>query len=146
MNQQIRWLTKNDIKQIQELNSKAPVFYNVLGEIPGQAITWVIEQQDYIIGYLSYTSRISSFRLEYISIREDLRGCGYGSQLLCRLIGCAINTDKTILVKVEGRDIASLMFFKANGFKAVAIVEEDVFEYYLMEWRKEGNVLFSSLC
>ncbi len=146
MNQQIRWLAKNDIKQILELNSKAPVFYNVLGEIPGTAITWVMEQQDYIIGYLSYTSRFSSFRLEYLSVREELRRYGYGSKLLCRLIGCALNTDKTIMVKVEGRDIISLMFFKANGFKPVAIIEEDVFEYYLMEWRKEGNVLFSSIC
>lgn len=140
----IRYVTTRDKTQISQINKTAPIYYNVLGEV-AMPITWVIEQDGYIIGYLSYQVKASSLHIAFMGVRQELRRCGYASMLLCRLLGNALNANKTICAKVQGDDIESLLFFKSNGFKAIAILQEEMFEYYLMEWRKEGNVLFGSL-
>lgn len=140
----IRYVSSKDKTQISQINSAAPIFYNVLGEVV-LPITWVIEQDGYLIGYLSYQAKAASLHIAYIGVRTELRRCGYASMLLCRLFGNALNANKTICAKVQGDDIESLLFFKSNGFKAIAILEEEMYEYYLMEWRKEGNVLSGSI-
>lgn len=139
----IRYVKKSDKPQISEINLTAPFCYNISSEIRS-SITWVIEQEGYIIGYLSYQAKSSSINIGYIGVRQELRQCGYGSMLLCRLYGNAINANKTIAAKVHSDDLDSQLFFKYNGFRAIAIINE-YYEHYLMEWSKEGNVLSSCL-
>lgn len=139
-------IDQTQLHQISEINLDCPIYYSDHEKVLKKRPIYVVSQDSAILGYLSYNSNYRSLIVEYIGIRRELRRSGFGSILICKLIEDAIDYDRTIVVKVEGSDIASLKFFSNNGFKAIAIICEDVFEYYLMEWSKNGNVLFSSVC
>lgn len=143
------------LTQISQINQDCATYYDpglILklydekqGAVENRLLTYLLQQDSLVIGYLTYSCNFNSIFIQRVAIREPYRHIGYGTQLLCRLIDDAIQHRLTIVTKVEGNDLASLKFFSYNGFKAIAIICEDVFEYYLMEWRKEDNVLFSCL-
>jgi len=81
-----------------------------------------------IIGYASWRKRVESICLETIGIRRELRGGGFGSELLKKAIEFAkvdFPNAQMINLVTDADARRNISFYAKNGFEASGIVNDE---------------------
>lgn len=132
MKKNIRWVVKDDIKEIAEIENNCfshpwneKDFIECLSD--KNRICKVIEEENKVIGFMVYELKNKKFEILNIGIKPELQKKGYGKVLVSQLTDKLENGYRTeIDVLICDKYLEGHLFFKKLGFKALW-VEKDFF-------------------
>lgn len=143
---QIRHLIRRDMPDVMEIEKRS--FGHPWSEeefiesLRGRnTIGAVIEDNNLVIGYMIYSLHKSKFELLNLAVKPIERRCGYGRQMIQRLIDKLKQQDRTTIeCTVTEDNMHAQLFLQACGFKAVRIVRNawNGSDAYLFRYKLRG--------
>lgn len=145
----IRWMLRRDLPEVQAIERGC-------FEFPWQeedfrtcmdqrnCIGMVAEHSDRIVGFMIYEHQSSRIHVLNFAVAPDYQRRGVGSQMLAKLIGKLRSQRRSrIVLEVRETNLAAQLFFRENGFRAVAVLrgfyKDTPEDAYLMEYRYRAN-------
>jgi len=143
----IRWLLKKDVPVVMAIEQASFVYPWAMHDMTRclkepRCFGKVAVEGDQVIGYMVYDLSPGRIQLLNLAVACDCRRQGVGRAMIDHLkhkLGC-YNTKRTVLgATVWERNLPGQLFFRACGFRAVAIIrntwsEEPETAGYLMEY------------
>lgn len=104
-----------------------------------RCVRQVAEEGERVVGYMVYDFGVTRIRLLNLAVAADCRRRGIGRQMIAQLIRMPETRGRIRLtLKICETNLAAAMFFKALGFRAVAILkrpwDETDHDGYLMRY------------
>jgi len=123
----IRWGIKRDMNEVLTIENECFAYPWSESDFDStlrqrNCIIKVAEIADCVAAYAVCDLNSRSYRLLNFAVRADLHRRGVGSQLLTHLKGKLNVKRPVMLVDVWDRNIGGQLFFRSQGFRAVAIV------------------------
>ena len=144
----VRWLINRDMPEVMEIeNTSFPYcwnredFRNALRQ--RNYIASVAEVAEKVVGFCVYSLHAGRIEVENIAVHPDYRRQGVGASLVAK-IASKLTPRRRNLVRVAANEenTASHLFWKACGFRAVAVIPNfwDGFDFaaYIFELRVGG--------
>ena len=99
----------------------------------------VAEHQENVVGYAVYEFHPKRIDLLNLAVRPSSQGSGVGKAIVDKLKGkLCEQRRKKIQLKVRETNLNAQLFFRSQGFRAIAVVESDGKfsdeDNYLMEY------------
>lgn len=142
---QIRWMVRRDISAvvaIEEKNFEFPWqeedFLQCLRQ--RNCVGMVAERHGSIVGFVMYETFKNRLHVLNMAVHPECRRLGIGKQLLAKLQS-KLSPQRRAKMTLEVREtnLAAQLFFRAHGFRAVAILknfyENSQDDAYLMQYR-----------
>lgn len=127
---QVRWLIRRDMDEVMAIEKQSfdhpwteEEFMCCLRE--RNTIGAVIEDNTQIIGYMIYELHKGKLRLLNLAVKPIERRCGYGRQMIQRLIDKLEQQRRnTIETELGDRNLNGQLFLQSCGFKAVRVIRD----------------------
>jgi len=145
----IRWMIRRDMPAV--LNIEAASFENPWSEDElirplrhREVIGMVAELADEVVGVMIYELHKNRLHLTNFAVAPHVRRQGVGSTMVEQL-SSKLSQDRRnrIMLEVRESNLAALLFFKSQGFRAIKILrdyyEDTTEDAYLMQYRHVGD-------
>lgn len=142
---QIRWMIRRDMPQILEIEARSfqhpwreGDFIHYLRQ--RNCIGMIAEHNTGVVGYMLYELHRSRLHLLNFAVHPDFRRREIGTAMVRKLAG-KLTTERRdrVMLEVRETNLAAQLFFKACGFRAVAVLrdfyEDSAEDAYLMQLR-----------
>ena len=88
-------------------------------------IGMVAEQDDRIVGYMLYELDVKQLHLLNLAVTESARRQGVGAAMVAKLRSkLGWGGRNRIMLRVSEANLPGQMFFKSQGFRAVAVIKD----------------------
>ncbi|HUG93539.1 MAG TPA: ribosomal protein S18-alanine N-acetyltransferase [Planctomycetaceae bacterium] len=144
---QIRWLIRRDMPEVLEIERASFEFAWTEEDFlcclrQRNCIGMVAEHDHEIVGFMVYELHKSRLRILNFAVRPDCRRHGIGRQMIQRLVDkLSQQRRQEIVLHVRERNLAAQLFFRGQGFRAVAVVrghyDDTTEDAYYMQFRLE---------
>lgn len=145
----IRWMIRRDTPAV--LNIEAASFENPWSEDESirtlrnrEVIGMVAELADEVVGVMIYELHKNRLHLIKFAVAPQARRQGIGSTMIEKLVSKLSHDRRNrIMLEVSESNLAALLFFKSQGFRAIKILrdyyEDTTEDAYLMQYRHVGD-------
>jgi len=145
----IRWMVREDTPAV--LNIEAASFENPWSEETlirtlrnREVIGMVAELADEVVGVMIYELHKNRLHLIKFAVAPQARRQGIGSTMIENLVSKLSHDRRNrIMLEVSESNLAALLFFKSQGFRAIKILrdyyEDTTEDAYLMQYRHVGD-------
>ena len=145
----IRWMIRRDTPAV--LNIEAASFENPWSEDElirtlrhREVIGMVAELADEVVGVMIYELHKNRLHLIKFAVAPQARRQGIGSTMIEKLVSKLSHDRRNrIMLEVSESNLAALLFFKSQGFRAIKILrdyyEDTTEDAYLMQYRHVGE-------
>jgi len=145
----IRWMIRRDTPAV--LNIEAASFENPWSEDElirtlrnREVIGMVAELADEVVGVMIYELHKNRLHLLNFSVAPHVLRQGVGSTMIEKLVSKLSHDRRNrIMLEVSESNLAALLFFKSQGFRAIKILrdyyEDTTEDAYLMQYRHVGE-------
>ncbi len=145
----IRWMIRGDTPAV--LNIEAASFENPWSEDTlirtlrnRNTIGMVAELADEVVGVMIYELHKNRLHLINFAVAPHVRRQGIGSTMIEKLVSKLSHDRRNrIMLEVRESNLAALLFFKSQGFRAIKILrdyyEDTTEDAYLMQYRHVGD-------
>ena len=145
----IRWMIRGDATAV--LNIEAASFENPWSEDEltrtlrhREVIGMVAELADEVVGVMIYELHKNRLHLINFAVAPHVRRQGIGSTMIEKLVSKLSHDRRNrIMLEVRESNLAALLFFKSQGFRAIKILrdyyEDTTEDAYLMQYRHVGD-------
>jgi len=145
----IRWMIRGDTPAV--LNIEAASFENPWSEDEltrtlrhREVIGMVAELADEVVGVMIYELHKNRLHLINFAVAPHVRRQGIGSTMIEKLVSKLSHDRRNrIMLEVRESNLAALLFFKSQGFRAIKILrdyyEDTTEDAYLMQYRHVGD-------
>lgn len=82
---------------------------------------FVIEDNNYVIGYMSYMKIFDEVHINNIAIDSSYRGSGYGRELVSTIVEDLLNREFSITLEVRDDNTAAINLYESLGFKEAGV-------------------------
>jgi ribosomal-protein-alanine N-acetyltransferase len=150
MKPHIRWMINRDLKQVLAIENQCfefPWGQDALIRCLGQrnCIGHVATIEDgsalgQVVGYMIYEIHRNRLHILSLAVHPDHQRQGVGAAMVAKLTGkLSYERRNRIMLEVRETNLAALLFFKSQGFKAISVLR-DYYEgtdedAYLMQYR-----------
>ncbi len=144
---QVRWLIRRDMDEVMEIEKRSfdhpwseEEFLCCLRE--RNTLGAVIEDNTQVIGYMIYELHKGKLELLNLAVKPIERRCGYGRQMIQRLIDKLEQQRRTAIeCTVADANLNAQLFLQACGFKAVRVIKDawNGSDAYLFRYRLRGG-------
>jgi ribosomal-protein-alanine N-acetyltransferase len=142
---QIRWLIRRDMPEVLDIEQSSFEFAWTEEDFlcclrQRNCIGMVAECDHEIVGFMVYELHKSRLRILNFAVRPDRRRHGVGRQMIQRLIDkLSQQRRQEIVLHVRETNLAAQLFFRGQGFRAVAVVrghyDDTTEDAYYMQFR-----------
>jgi ribosomal-protein-alanine N-acetyltransferase len=145
----IRWVIRGDAPAV--LNIEAASFENPWSEDElirtlrrREVIGMVAELADEVVGVMIYELHKNRLHLINFAVAPTARRQGIGSTMIEKLVSKLSHDRRNrIMLEVRESNLAALLFFKSQGFRAIKILrdyyDDATEDAYLMQYRHVGD-------
>ncbi len=140
----IRWMLRRDIPEVEAIERQCfefpwqeEDFRNCLNQ--RNCIGMVAEHGDRLVGFMIYELHKSRIHVLNFAVEPEYQRRGVGTQMLAKLIGKLRSQRRSkIVLEVRETNLAAQLFFRENGFRAVAVLrgfyQDTPEDAYLMQY------------
>lgn len=141
----IRWMIRRDMEEVLQIEQHSfefpwaeEDFIRCLRQ--RNCIGMVAEQGDRVVGFMIYELHKTRLHILNFAVAEDLRRYGVGTQMIDKLVNKLSSQRRTqITLEVRETNLPAQIFFRENGFRAVAVLrdfyDDTPEDAYVMEYR-----------
>jgi len=141
----IRWMIRRDMPEVLAIENQSfefpwseEDFIRCLRQ--RNCIGMVAEFDDQVVGFMIYELHKSRLQILNFSVHNDFRRRGVGTSMADKLISKLSHQRRNrILLEVRETNLAAQLFFRAAGFRAVAVMrdfyEDTTEDAYLMQFQ-----------
>ncbi len=124
----IRWMIGRDMAEVLAIEAESFEFPwleedFIRREQQRNCIRMVAEHDERVVGFMIYELNKTRIQVLNFAVAVDYRRRGVGSQMVAKLIGKLTPQRRAqIMVDVRETNVAAQLFFRAMGFRVVAVL------------------------
>ncbi|MGL4944279.1 MAG: ribosomal protein S18-alanine N-acetyltransferase [Thermoguttaceae bacterium] len=142
---QVRWMVRRDLPSVAAIERASfdypwheDDFLRCLHQ--RNCVGMVAEQAGEIVGMMMYETPRNRLHLLNLAVHPDYRRCGIGRQIVAKLQTKLVSQQRVkMTLEVRETNLAAQLFFRAMGFRAVAVLkdfyDDSNDDAYLMQYR-----------
>ena len=124
----IRWMIRRDMPEVLAIEGACfdfpwleEDFIRCLRQ--RNCLGMVAEHDERVVGFMVYELNKTRIHVLNFAVAANDRRCGVGAQMVAKLIGkLSVQRRSLLVVEVKETNLAAQLFFRAQGFRAVAVL------------------------
>lgn len=145
----IRWMIRRDMPEVERIELESFEFPWLEEDFirclrQRNCIGMVCEHEEQVVGFMIYELHKTRLHVLNFAVASNFRRLGIGERMIEKLASKLSDERRTrILLEIRETNLPAQLFFKACGFRAVAVLrdfyEDTTEDAYVMQYRYRGR-------